>query len=336
MSVQDPPALVAVALEAASRQRDAIDGALAGLAEVTYLSDLHGESRGRAIDRAKALLTWSPAEELRPGECEAARDLELVQLLSAGFDHVYAGDLPAGARLAGNVGAYAEPMAEHVLAMVLALAKRLSRNHLLLREGRWPQGEHVREVAGSVLGILGFGGIGKAVARLARPLGMKVHAVNRGGRTDAPVDWIGTPADLDPLLRTADALVVALPLTPKTRGLIGARELGLMRPAATLVNVARGAIVDEEALYVHLRANPDFSVGIDAWWSEPEAGEPFRLERDFLALPNVLGSPHNSAMVPRVDELGARHAAENVARLFRGEEVQGLVEPSLLERRGRG
>jgi phosphoglycerate dehydrogenase-like enzyme len=334
VSVQDAPPLVAVALEAASRQRDAIDGALAGLAEVTYLSDLDGEPRRRAIDRAKALLTWSPAEELRPGECEAARDLELVQLLSAGFDHVDAADLPARARLAGNVGAYAEPMAEHVLAMVLALAKRLPRNHLLLRDGRWPQAEHVREVAGSVLGVLGFGGIGRAVARLARPLGMKVHALNRGGRTDEPIDWIGTPADLDTLLGAADALVVALPLTPETRGLIGARELGLMKPAATLVNVARGAIVEEDALYEHLRTNPDFSAGIDSWWREPDAGEPFRPERDFLALPNALGSPHNSAMVPRIDELGARRAAENVARLLRGEEVRGLVDPSLLERRG--
>jgi phosphoglycerate dehydrogenase-like enzyme len=127
------------------------------------------------------------------------------------------------------------------------------------------------------------------------------------------------------VLRICDVVVISLPLTTATKGLIGSKELALMKPDAILINVARGAILDEEALYTHAKNNPTFLVGIDTWWEEPLRGGPFHMRYPFLELPNVLGSPHNSALVSHVVADAARQAAENVVRFLKGENMQGLV-----------
>ena len=229
--------------------------------------------------------------------------------------------------LAGNVGAFAEPIAEHVLAMSLALAKRLPQNHAALARGEYPAKPDTLWLRGGVAGIVGFGGIGKASARLLRCVGMRIHALNTSGRTDEDVEFAGGPGDLEAVLRVADVVVLATPLTRHTRGLIGAGELGWMKPDAILVNVARGAIVDERALYEHLRSNPEFSAGIDVWWDEPPRGTPFAPALPFLDLPNVLGSPHNSGNTPGVLDDAAAWAARNVARFLRGEPIVGIQRP---------
>jgi phosphoglycerate dehydrogenase-like enzyme len=120
-------------------------------------------------------------------------------------------------------------------------------------------------------------------------------------------------------------VVICLPLTQTTRGLIGEQELNWMKPDAILVNVARGALLDEEALYTHVKSHPNFLLGIDAWWTEPFLHGHFRMEYPFLALPNVLGSPHNSGVVPGVLMGATRQAAENVKRFLKGEQVVGIA-----------
>ena len=98
-----------------------------------------------------------------------------------------------------------------------------------------------------------------------------------------------------------------------------------MKPDAILMNTARGAIIDEEALYLHIKHHPTFMVGIDTWWIEPLRGGTFRMDYPFLELPNVLGSPHNSAVVPNIILEAARQAAENVKHFLEGEKVIGIV-----------
>jgi phosphoglycerate dehydrogenase-like enzyme len=177
----------------------------------------------------------------------------------------------------------------------------------------------------SVCAILGFGGIGRATARLMRAFGARIYAVNSSGCTSEPVEFIGTLADLDRVLAAADVLVIALPLINATRGLIGARELGLMKPAPILVNVGRAAIVDEHALYEHLRDQPEFCAGIDTWWHEPGPGSGFSTSYPFFDLPNLIGSPHNSGVTDGALQVGACKAAENVRRFLRGEAVTGVA-----------
>ncbi len=299
-------------------------GILAGAARVVCTHSLPSERRREAVMAADALIGWHLDQEIPPGTLLAAPRLRFVQLLSAGADGVDFATLPPRIVLASNVGAYAAPMAEHVLAMTLSLAKRLRKRHAALAAGRF---EHKPSLAlaGSVCVILGFGGTGSATARLMRAFGASIHAVNRTGRPAPGADVTGTLADLDRMLAGADVAVICLPLTLATRGLLGARELALMKPTAILVNVARGAIVDEGALYAHLRTHPHFAAGIDAWWEEPADGEPFRSRYPFLELPNVIGSPHNSGIVRGTLPGVARLAAENVRRYLRGEAVTGLV-----------
>jgi phosphoglycerate dehydrogenase-like enzyme len=250
----------------------------------------------------------------------------MIQLLSAGADHLPFAELRSGIMIASNVGAYADPMAEHVLAMVLALAKNLPREHRNLSDGEFHQTALNRRLTGCLCGILGFGGIGKATSGLMRCLGLRIAAVNTTGRTDDPVEFIGTLADIERVLSSSDIIVLSLPLTKRTRGLIGKREFGWMKPDAILINVARGAIIDERALYEHLKSHPRFQAGIDAWWIEPFGSGEFRTNYPFLSLPNVLGSPHNSAVVPGSGDEAARRAVENIRRFLRGEQVIGLVK----------
>lgn len=316
---------VLVTYRAGEETRAAVGGVLGAAASVTFLGDLTEPARAAALGGADVLLSLNPERELRPEELRAIGHVRLIQLTSAGADHVPFAALPEGVPVAGNVGAYAEPIAEHVLAMALALAKRLTVQHAKLARGEFDYRTVNRMLGGAAWGIVGFGGIGRAVARLARALGGRIHAINRSGRAEEPVEFIGTPGDLDHVLASSDVLVLSLPLTPATRGLIGRRELGLMKPDAILVNVARGAIVDEDALWEHLTSHPDFMAGIDTWWVEPFREGEFRMRHPFLELPNVLGSPHNSAIAADAIVAAERRAALNVLRFLRGEPVPGLL-----------
>jgi phosphoglycerate dehydrogenase-like enzyme len=321
---------VTVTFAVRPQERAVIADALGETAQPVYLADLDDAGRMHALRHAAALLARDTGKDLRPGEAQHIESARLVQFLTAGIDFVPLNSLPAGVPVAGNGGAYAEPMAEHALAMILAAAKRLLIEHTALTRGEFNQFTPNRTLTGKVCGILGFGGIGVATARLVRAFGMRVHAINRSGRSEEPTDWIGPVSELDTMLRAANVLIVSTPLTPATKDLIGARELGLMKPDAILVNLARGEVIQEAPLFAHLQAHPAFSACIDAWWIEPVRHGTFRVDHPFLTLPNVIGSPHNSASVPGMTEAALRRALANIRRALAGETPMYVLPPDQL------
>jgi len=286
---------------------------------MTDLEDIPEGDRIDAVADADVLLSLSPGQELADEGFHRLDGRQTIQLVTAGADHVPFERLPDGMDVLGNAGAYAEPMAEHALALYLALAKRLPIEHHNMQDGEFNQFRTNRRVDGSVCAIYGFGATGEAAARLMKPLGVEIHAINRSGEADESIAFLGTPADFDTVLERCDGLVIAAPLTTETRGRIGRDELERMADDAFLVNVSRGEIVDQQALYEHLVSNPGFQAGLESWWIEPVRHGAFELEYPFLELPNVLACPHNAAMVPGALEGGIRQAAENVRRTLAGE-----------------
>jgi phosphoglycerate dehydrogenase-like enzyme len=308
--------------------REPVLKVLGQVARVIFLSEISPEGRSRELASANVLISWHPARELQPAEFGMISHAKMMQLLSAGVDHLPFSQLPPTLTIASNAGAYAEPMAEHILAMTLAVAKNILDRHDKLKNGMFDQTDANRMLKDSTCAILGFGGIGKATARLLRCFGVKIYAINSTGKTNESVDFIGTLRNLEYVLRHSDVVVVALPLTNSTRGLIGSRELDWMKDSAILVNVARGEIIDEAALYAKLKADPSFTAAVDAWWNEPLRKGQFRTNYQFLELPNFLGSPHNSGLVPGSLTRGATYAAENVKRFLNHERVVGIIKRS--------
>lgn len=317
---------IVVTFDAPPEQKALLLEVLGSEASLTFFKELPSAQRERALQEANMLLSWNFPREISPQAYPLLQQVSFIQLLSAGADHMPFADLPPHILVASNPGAYAVPMAEHVVAMTLALAKRLLVENQKLRNGEFDQFTPNRALSGMTAGILGFGGIGRATARLMRAFGMRIHAINQSGTSTEPADFLGTLDDLERVLRQSDVVVISLPLTKATRGLIGEKELEWMKPDAILVNVARGAIIDEEALYNHAKNHPGFLVGIDAWWTEPFMHGSFRMEYPFLELPNVLGSPHNSAVVPHVLADATRQAAENAKHFLKGEKVMGIAQ----------
>jgi phosphoglycerate dehydrogenase-like enzyme len=265
----------------------------------------------------------------------AAARLKLVQVPGAGLDRIDRSALPAAASLA-NAYNHEVGIAEYVMGAMLTLSRDLCRLDSALRRGRWespwvPGAEPPPtwpELAGKTLGILGYGRIGQELARRARAFDMTIWATRqRTRREDAHgLAFLGGPEALDEILRRADYLAITLPLTEATRGLLGARELGLMKPTAVLINVARALVVDEDALYRALSRGTIGGAALDVWYRYPTGGEPtFPSRHPFHELPNVLVTPHVSGWTEGTMEGRAILVAENIGRVARGEPVANLI-----------
>ena len=165
-----------------------------------------------------------------------------------------------------------------------------------------------------------------AIARLAKAFGMLTLGINSSGRNVEFFDRTESIGGLNQLLSQSDMIVIAMPLTVNTQDLINESNIGLTKANCILINVGRGPIVNEKALYDHLRSNPSFKAGFDVWWRYPAPGKPFVQDFPFLELPNFLGSPHNADGVPESHDLAIANAVRNVERYLKREPLKGLAK----------
>ncbi|MFC4564431.1 2-hydroxyacid dehydrogenase [Nocardiopsis mangrovi] len=273
-----------------------------------------------------------------PAMAAAARRLRLVHVNGAGVDRI-AFDALAPGVIVCNTFHHGSSIAEHVVMVALMLSRRVRRADALMREGRWesvaldpavPLGD---TLAGRTVGVIGLGEIGTAVVRATTALGMRARAVRRTPGAPLPegvrVDRVDGDDGLPDLLAGSDVVVVTVPLSAATTGLIGAPELALMRPDALLVNVARGPIVDEEALYDALASGSIGGAALDVWWSHPNDGGGARgYTRPFDTLDNVVMTPHHSGHTRTTFAGRAAEIAANIARLDEGRPLVNIVTAS--------
>ena len=320
--------LVFVSHPAKPEVRQIYIDAFSPLAEVVFGADLGQAERHTAFAAAKVLVTFSPERELDQAELKSVGHLGMAQCLAAGRDR-FPFQSFAGVPVAFNPGAASAPIAEHTVALVLAAAKNLLPRHRQLVAGEFNQSGVNTRLDGGTAAVVGLGAIGSKVARLLQAFGMKIRAVNRSGSTPHPVEMCRTLAHLDEVLDQADVAVISVELNAATLDLIGIRQLQLLKPNAILVNVSRAAVVQEQALFQHLKANNGFRAGLDVWWVEPMHAGTFALGHPFFELPNVIGSPHNSPMVEGIFVDLARAASLNIARFLRGQPPLHLADGPL-------
>jgi glycerate dehydrogenase len=293
---------------------------------IKFLAPANDNDRSQLLQQADLLLSFVPQRELHDNEFNQLQNARFMQLTSAGADHIPYRNIPVDITIASNTGAYAKPMAEHVLAMSLTLAKRLREEHHHMKNGEFNQYSNPNlALYNATIGFLGFGGTGKAAARLFRAFGSRIFAMNTSGESSEPADFIGTIDDLRMILESSDTVVLSLPLNNHTRRLIGKKQLEWMKSDGILINVARGGIINQKELYEHLKKYSNFKAGLESWWVEPVRHGSFELDYPFLDLPNVLASPHNSSVVEGIMEHGIDEAAKNIQRYVRGESFKGKV-----------
>jgi phosphoglycerate dehydrogenase-like enzyme len=269
----------------------------------------------------------------------AAKRLKLVQVPGAGLERIDRAALPAGAWLA-NVYGHETGIAEYVLGAMLTLTRNFARVDAALRRGIWESQWAVGvpppvwpELAGKTLGILGYGRIGQCVARRARAFDMAICAIRRNvaRSVEDELALFGGLEIVDEVLQRSDYLVISLPVTPETRGLIGAKQLHAMKPTAVLVNVSRAEIIDEEALYRALASRTIAGAALDVWYCYPTAaGSTLPARQPFHELPNVLMTPHVSGWTDGMLEARAQRIAENISRAARGAPPMHLI-PTAVE-----
>ncbi|MGC8777315.1 MAG: 2-hydroxyacid dehydrogenase [Candidatus Caldatribacteriaceae bacterium] len=262
---------------------------------------------------------------------EAGGTLRVISNYATGFNNI---DVPEATRrgimVTNTPGVLTETTADLTLALLLSVARRIVEGDALVRSGRFTGWDPLlllgEDVYGKVLGIVGFGRIGKAVARRARGFDMQVLYYSRKRAPQEEREWGVRYVDLPELLRSADFVTLHVPLTSETYHLIGERELRMMKKSAYLINTSRGPVVDEKALVRALREGVIRGAGLDVFENEP------RIEPELLHLPNVVLLPHIGSASLSTRTRMAVVAARNLLQALQGGVPEYLVNPEVLER----
>ena len=285
-----------------------------------------GEETLEAVRGTEVFLGWGVPREVF---LAARPSLRWAHSASAGVGGMlYPEMLASDVILTNSAGTHAEPIADTVLAMILHFARGLDFAVRLQTDARWDKGPWIgadtpaREIAGSTVGLLGLGGIGEAVARRARALGMRVVATRRSaGEGPEGVEIFRGEGALDRLLAASDWLVVTVPRTPSTDGMIGERELGLLPRGAVVINVSRGGVVNEAALVAALRSGRVRGAGLDVFEEEP-----LPADSPLWGLPNTLLLPHVSATSHRFWQRETDLIVRTIRRYLAGDPLVNTVD----------
>jgi phosphoglycerate dehydrogenase-like enzyme len=302
---------------------------------IRVMEEVDGSGDGSSVVGAAALAALEGAEVycgfgVPRAVLAAGKQLRWVHSGAAGVGgSLYPEMLESDVIFTNSAGTHGVPVAEHAVAMMFYFARAFDQVEASRRRGRlwdrdriacWPS--PVGELVDSVVGIIGFGGIGREVGRRAKGLGMEVWAVDSDpGRASEDVDRLLGAEDLETVLAGSDYVVLSVPHTRQTDGLIGAAELALMKGSAVLINVARGRIVDEEALIEALRSGSIRGAGLDVYRDEPLPEDSPLWELD-----NVCLTPHLGGVSPRFWEREMELILENTRRYLAGEPLLNVVD----------
>lgn len=304
----------------------------AGYGEVAGPDDESDEEARRNLETIMARTEVLLSNPVVPDDVATlAPVLKWLQLTSAGVDRLL--DAPvfrAGITVTTASGIHAVPISEYVLGAMIAFAKGFPKAFRAQAEGVW-RPYWPDELEGRTVGVIGMGAIGARVAHLAHHLGMRVLAIRRSTERRSPgkdagaphIDEFLPPRDLPNLLAESDYVVVAVPLTGESRGLIGEAELRMMKPSAVIINIARGAVIDEGALVRALKEGWIAGAALDVYQMEP-------LPQDsaLWGLENVILTPHISGGTPRYMERAVDLFCENLRHYLAGEPLRNVVDPT--------
>jgi phosphoglycerate dehydrogenase-like enzyme len=266
-------------------------------------------------------------------EYPPAPNVRVVQSVATGIELIDLAALPRGVAVCNAFG-HETAIAEYVLMTMLVWSHRYReiegdfRTRSSWRPSWVQSGAPHGEILGSTVGIIGLGRVGRQVARRAAAFGCHVVAVNRSPyEPDGEVERVFPLGELDRILPECDVVVLAIAHGRETEGLIDARRLALMKPSAFLVNIARGAILDEDAVYAALRDRSIGGAALDVWWQYPSATEPERRpsRHPFHELPNVIMTPHCSGWTEGMVARRWAEVAGNLNRFVRGEPLENVV-----------
>ena len=292
-------------------------------------SELAGKVKG------KDGIFTTPSERITAEVFTANPSLKAVCNMAVGFNNIdIDAATKAGVAVTNTPDVLNETTADFAWALLLATARRVTESEHWLRAGKWQKWRYDTflgaDVHGSTLGIVGMGRIGQAIARRSMGFDMKVIYHNRSRVAPEQearannAQYVGK----EELLKTADHVMLTLPYSPQVHHIIGANELALMKPTATLVNIARGGIVDDAALIVALRANRIAAAGLDVFENEPA------FDPAFLTLSNVVLTPHIASASEPTRRAMANCAADNLIAALTGGNPPNILNPEVLNTKG--